>query len=498
MRCASTGAGSSTSRQHGCFPVDAGAPRAIPSTPRLSGWPAGTPPNEPVLSTGTSIPTLCVIALPRTCSKAEPICAPSRCCWDIVTSKRPRFTCTSPTAISAQLPVRWMRSPCQHPENRYAAHRPASAGEGRYCWISWQHQKVLLAITRCRTAALGGHRDRCSACGHTTAISYNSCRNRHCPRCQANARLRWLQAWEQELLPTRYVHLVFTLPRELAPLALQNKRVIYNLLFQASAATLLEMAADPKHLGAEIGFFSVLHTWNQKLQHHPHVHCVVATGGLSWDHTQWVRPRHNMFFLPVGALSKLFRGKFVAALQQAYTSGQLQFHGLLRGVSQPRLFRSFIRQLFVPRWVVYCKPAFGGPEQVLRFLGAYTHRVAISNRRLVSFGDDRVTFRWRDSAHKNKQRLLTVPVDEFLRRFLLHVLPRGFVRIRHFGFLASRRRGALVPLCKRLLSAAAPATAHSVPRHSNISRQVAPLWTCPLCGASMLLIERLTAAQIRL
>jgi hypothetical protein len=325
-----------------------------------------------------------------------------------------------------------------------------------------------------------------------------TCRDRHCPKCQSQARDRWLAARRSELLATPYAHVVFTLPHQLAPLALQNKAVIYGLLFRCSADTLIEIAAAAKHLGAEIGFFSVLHTWNQKLQHHPHVHCVVAAGGLSLDHTCWVRARHDKFFLPIGVLSKVFRGKFVAALQQAHTSGQLQFHGLLRGLAQPRLFRSFIRQLFVPRWVVYCKPAFGGPDQVLRYLGAYTHRVAISNRRLVSFADDKVTFRWRDSAHKNQQRLLTLPVDEFLRRFLLHVLPRGFVRIRHFGFLASRRRGALVPLCKQLLPAGAPPTPQSVPARSDPPCQTAPLWTCPRCGGPMVLIERLTALQIKL
>jgi hypothetical protein len=355
----------------------------------------------------------------------------------------------------------------------------------------------MSAIELCRTAALGGHVEGCSDCGFVRC-AYNSCRNRHCPKCQSQARERWLAARRSELLATSYAHIVFTLPHQLAPLALRNKAVIYGLLFRCSAETLIEIAADAKHLGAEIGFFSVLHTWNQKLQHHPHVHCVVAAGGLSPGHTHWVRPRKDNFFLPVGVLSKVFRGKFIAALQQAHASGQLQFHGLLRGLPQPRLFRNFIRQLFALRWVIYCKPPFGGSEQVLRYLGAYTHRVAISNHRLVCFVDDKITFRWRDSAHHNTKRLLTLLVDEFLRRFLLHVLPRGFVRIRHFGFLASRRRGALVPLCKQLLSAAAPATAHSVPRHSNISRQVAPLWTCPLCGASMLLIERLTAAQIRL
>jgi hypothetical protein len=364
-------------------------------------------------------------------------------------------------------------------------------------WFTWLHRKVLVAIERCRTAAMGGHLDQCSGCGHR-AISYNSCRDRHCPKCQSQARDRWLAARRAELLATPYAHVVFTLPHQLAPLALQNKAVIYSLLFRCSAETLIEIAADPKHLGAEIGFFSVLHTWNQKLQHHPHVHCVVAAGGLSRNHTHWVRAHHDKFFLPVGVLSKVFRGKFVAALQQAHASGQLQFHGLLRGLSQPRLFRSLIRQLFALRWVVYCIPAFGGPEQVLRYLGAYTHRVAISNRRLVSLVDDKVTFRWRDSAHKNQQRLLNLPVDEFLRRFLLHVLPRGFVRIRHFGFLASRRRGALVPLCKQLLAAGAPPLPHSVPAHSDPPCQPAPLWTCPRCGGPMVLIERLTAVQIKL
>jgi hypothetical protein len=307
-----------------------------------------------------------------------------------------------------------------------------------------------------------------------------------------------LAARRSELLATPYAHVVFTLPHQLAPLALQNKKVIYGLLFRCSADALIDIAADPKHLGAEIGFFSVLHTWNQKLQHHPHVHCVVAAGGLSQDHNHWVHPRKDKFFLPVGALSKVFRGKFIEAIQRAHASGQLQFHGLLSGLAQPKLFRSLIRQLYIPRWVVYCKPAFGGPEQVLRYLGAYTHRVAISNRRLGAFEDGKVTFRWRDSAHKNKKRLLTLPVDEFLRRFLLHVLPRGFIRIRHFGFLAGRRRGTLLPLCKQLLSTATLTIVDPGPSRPDPPSTPAPLWTCPLCGGSMILIERLTARQIKL
>jgi len=302
-------------------------------------------------------------------------------------------------------------------------------------WITWQHQKILLAIARCRTAALGGHRDHCSDCGYS-AISYNSCRNRHCPKCQGNARLHWLQARERELLPVSYVHVVFTLPRELGPLALQNKRLIYNLLFRASAATLLEIARDPRHLGAEIGFFSVLHTWNQRLQHHPHVHCVLAAGGLAPDHSRWICSRRS-FFLPVKVLGRIFRGKFVAGLKNAFQSGALQFHGHLLPLTEPRAFASWLRVLFRHDWVVYSKRPFGGPEHVLRYLGAYTHRVAISNNRLVALSEGNVTFRWRDSAHGNKKRLMTLPVDEFLRRFLLHLLPRGFMRIRNFGFLAT-------------------------------------------------------------
>lgn len=361
-------------------------------------------------------------------------------------------------------------------------------------WIRWQHQKVLLAITRCRTAALGGHRDRCTDCGHTTAVSYNSCRNRHCPKCQGNARLRWLQARERELLPTPYVHVVFTLPRELAPLALQNKRLIYNLLFHTSAATLLEIARDPRHLGAEIGFFSVLHTWDQRLQHHPHVHCVLAAGGLAPDHSRWISSRCS-FFLPIRVLSRVFRGKFVAGLKTAFHAGALQFHGNLVPLREPRAFATWLRLLFRHDWVVYSKPPFGGTEHALRYLGAYTHRVAISNHRLVALTEGNVTFRWRDSAHDNRKRLMTLPVEEFLRRFLLHLLPRGFVRIRSFGFLANRQRAMLLPLCLGLLQAAAEiSTSTTLPTadHPHL------LWNCPVCGGTMHVIERLSAAQLLL
>jgi hypothetical protein len=353
-------------------------------------------------------------------------------------------------------------------------------------WLGWPHVKVLTAILRCRTPVLGGHVDACSRCGHQ-AISYNSCRNRHCPKCQANARDRWLEARSRELLPTSYAHVVFTLPHQLAPLALRNKRDIYGLLFRASAETLLAVARDPKHLGAEIGFFSVLHTWNQQLLHHPHVHCVVPAGGLASDRSRWVTAQHG-FFLPVKVLSRVFRGKFVAGLRRLHAQGKLGFHGMLASLAAPQAFAAWIRTLYRADWVVYSKPPFGGAEHALRYLGCYTHRVAISNHRLVSLADGRVTFRWRDSAHKNKKRRMSLPVEEFLRRFLLHVLPPGFVRIRHFGIFAHRRRGDLLPLCRQLLHAA-PAPDAPAPDAAR------PTWTCPHCGGPMVVIERLTRGQ---
>jgi len=358
-------------------------------------------------------------------------------------------------------------------------------------WITGKHVKVLLAIRRCRTAVLGGHLDECTRCGHR-AISYNSCRNRHCPKCQAGARERWLERRRQELLPTPYVHVVFTLPRRLAPLALQNKKVLYDLLFRTSAETLLAIARDPQHLGAEIGFFSVLHTWNQKLQLHPHVHCVIPAGGLSPDHRRWIKTRYA-FFLPVQVLGRVFRGKFVAALQRAFQDGQLRFYGHWEPLAQPKTFFAWLRPLFRNDWVVYAKRPFGGPEYVLRYLGRYTHRVAISNHRLVSCADQKVTFHWRDSAHKNEQGLMTLSLEEFLRRFLLHLLPDGFVRIRHFGFLANRQRTTFLPLCFQLLGPA-PQTEPDTSGVKNSN----DLWRCPQCTGPMVVVERLTAAEIQL
>ena len=353
-------------------------------------------------------------------------------------------------------------------------------------------KKVLAAITRCRTAALGGHRDQCSSCGHT-AISYNSCRNRHCPKCQGNARLRWLQQRERELLPTRYVHAVFTMPRELDPLALQNKSVLYGLLFRASAATLLEVARDPRHLGAEIGFFSVLHTWNQRLQHHPHVHCVIAAGGLAPDHNSWISS-HRTFFLPVRVLGRVFRGKFLAGLKAAFREDKLEFHGQLASLAEPRRFAAWLRVLFRHDWVVYSKRPFGGPEHALRYLGAYTHRVGIANSRLVSFADGQVSFRWRDSAHGNRKRIMSLPADEFLRRFLLHLLPPGFVRIRNFGFLANRQRAKLLPLCLSLLRTSADQT--STEHNADEPKPPVTLPRCPLCSGTMRVVERFSSAQL--
>jgi len=357
-------------------------------------------------------------------------------------------------------------------------------------WLGWQQLKVLQAIRRCRTAALGGHLDQCTRCGYR-AISYNSCRNRHCPKCQTTARDRWIAARQKELLPTRYVHVVFTVPPPVVSLTVQNKKLLYGLLLRTSAETLLEIARDPRHLGAEIGFFSVLHTWSQKLTLHPHVHCVIPAGGLSLDHTSWVNsPDH--FFLPLKVLSRVFRGKFVAGLRQAFHDGRFHCGGKLAPLAQPKTFAAWLRRLFRQDWVVYAKPPFGGPEHVLHYLGRYTHRVAISNHRLVSFAEGKVTFRWRDSAHDNQQKLMTLGADEFLRRFLLHLLPKGFVRIRHFGFLANRQRALLLPVCFQVLRAQPQSQADPNPSASH------DLWRCPKCAGPMMVLERLTATEIQL
>src|SRR6267143_1714248 len=350
--------------------------------------------------------------------------------------------------------------------------------------LAWPHRKVLDAIVRCRTAALGAHRDQCTRCGHQ-AISYNSCRNRHCPRCQGNARSRWLAECRAELLPVSYFHIVFTLPHVLSALALQNKRLLYDLLFRASAATLLELAGDPKHLGADIGFLGVLHTWGQNLEHHPHIHYIVPAGGLAPDGSRWIdsSPR---FFLPVKALSRRFRRKFRMGLCELFEHNRLQFHGSLRQLASPGAFSHFLSELGQKDWVVYAKPPFGGAEHVLNYLARYTHRVAISNHRLVAFENDRVSFRWRDYAHGGKKKVMTVSADEFLRRFLLHLLPKGLVRIRHFGLFANRRRETALARCRELLGTAACADR---PEATNLLR-------CPACSGTMLVVQRITSAQL--
>ena len=356
--------------------------------------------------------------------------------------------------------------------------------------FSFQQLKAYRAIQKCRTAALGGHLDSCPECGHQ-AISYNSCRNRHCPKCQAQARERWIGKREQELLPTSYFHVVFTVPHELNVLALTNPKQFYELLFRANAATALEIAADPKHLGAEIGIISILHTRGQNLLLHPHTHCVIPSGGLSPDHQHWVHPRYP-FFLPVKVLSRVFRGKFVAGLRRLYRRRKLNCSGPAAILAAPKSFGQMLRRLYRKDWFVYAKRAFGGPMQVLRYLGRYTHRVAISNHRIVAFDGEHVTFRYKDYAHGAKHRLMKLHGVEFLRRFFLHVLPKGFVRIRQFGFLANRWRTSRLTLCRQLLNASSPA---EIPADTKPT-ETPDAWRCPRCGAVMVIVQRLTVAEL--
>jgi Putative transposase/Transposase zinc-binding domain len=361
--------------------------------------------------------------------------------------------------------------------------------ETHRAWVTGQHRRVLRAIAQCRTAALGGHRDRCDQCKQP-ALSYNSCRDRHCPKCLTAARNAWVAAREQELLPVGYVHIVFTMPEPLARLALVNKRVVYDLLFHAAAETVRQVASNPKRLGGDIGGLMVLHTWGQRLQHHPHVHCVVPAGGLSLDGTRWVHARPR-FFLPIPVLRQVFRGKLVAGLRDAFQHGRLHFPGSLAPLRTDVAFRAFLRSLYRQSWVVYAKPPFGSPAHVLHYLARYTHRVAISNHRLVAVTDDTVSFRWKDYRHGSQMRTLTLDADEFLRRFLLHVLPKRFVRIRYVGFLAPRCRTRELAQCRQALAVGLP------PPHEPLMAAVTrPSWPCPRCGAPMRIVERLTARQL--
>ena len=341
--------------------------------------------------------------------------------------------------------------------------------------LSAGQKKTLRDIALCRTAALGGHAEQCDRCGHRT-IAYCSCRNRHCPKCQSAARAAWLEHRAAELLPVGYFHLVFTLPQTLAPLALQNQRIVYGILFRAAAETLLQIAADPKHLGASIGFVAVLHTWGQNLHHHPHLHCVVPGGGIALDRSRWIAGRRH-FLLPVKVLSRLFRAKFAGYLRRAFHRGQLGFHGLLQHLGEKQHFLAWLNRIVQSEWVVYAKPPFGGPQQVLKYLARYTHRVAITNRRLVALQNDQVSFRWKDYRQAGQPAVMTLQATEFIRRFLLHVLPRGFVKIRHFGFLANRSREDNLRLCRTLLG---PASSNLVGEPEAI-QQPAQAKRCPLC-----------------
>lgn len=372
------------------------------------------------------------------------------------------------------------------------AHGPAYL-EAFGATLSPQQQRVLKDLALCRTAALGGHVEACTACGHRQ-IAYNSCRNRHCPKCQAATRAEWLEARKADLLPTDYYHVVFTLPHQFGPLALQNQRVVYGLLFRATAETLLQIAADPQHLGATIGFHAVLHTWGQNLLHHPHVHCVVPGGGLSPDQTRWLSCARG-FFLPVRVLGTVFRGKFLEMLEEAFEAKQVTFHGKLVELNSPPVFRALLHETTQTPWVVYAKPPFGGPERVLQYLARYTHRVAISNHRLVALTDGQVTFRWKDYAAGQVEKHMTVEAFEFIRRFLLHVVPSGFMRIRHYGLLANRQREKNVQLCRQLLGTPAvePLQPETLPGPADEKEEdKRGPQICPVCQqGQMVVVERL-------
>jgi hypothetical protein len=356
--------------------------------------------------------------------------------------------------------------------------------------LSLQQHRVLQSIERCRTPALGGSVEWCDHCGYTH-IFYRSCRNRHCPKCQGEARIRWLQQRNAELLPTQYFHVVFTVPEEIAEIAFYNPEIVYHLLFQTVAETLLTIARDPHHLGAEIGFFAVLHTWGQNLLLHPHLHCVVPGGGLSPD-GNWIACRPG-FFLPVRVLSRLFRRLFLAALLQAHAQGKLQFFGDLTTLQSGESFAALVATLAQREWVVYAKPPFGGPHRVLEYLARYTHRVAISNSRIISIHDGNVSFRWKDYRHPQRPKVMALSASEFLRRFLLHTLPRGFQRIRYYGLLANSHRAEKLDLCRELLSTPA---AQLLPSSDAVGVFTVILdrlsqRRCPRCGSVLLILHPL-------
>jgi hypothetical protein len=352
-------------------------------------------------------------------------------------------------------------------------------------------RRVMGAIAACRTAALGGHVEQCTECGERR-IAYNSCRNRHCPKCQGLARAEWLDARRAELLPVPYFHIVFTLPAPLAAIAFQNKAVVYGILMRTAADTLRTIAADPKHLGAEISLIAVLHTWGQNLHHHPHVHCIVPGGGLSPDGTRWIASSPD-FFLPVRVLSSLFRRLFIEQLEVAFKADQLRFLSALAELAEPTAFAKYLVELRRIDWVVYAKRPFGGPEQVLAYLGRYTHRVAIANSRLIKLEDSQVSFKWRDYRDGGKSKVMMLSANEFIRRFLLHTLPDGFHRIRHYGLLAGAHRADKLALCRRLLAAPPPAPPPPTRDYRERYRQLTgrDLDVCRCCGGSMVKVAGL-------
>jgi hypothetical protein len=374
----------------------------------------------------------------------------------------------------------------------FRVHGPAWR-QAQHAHLSLAQLKVMSAIEQCRSAGLGGHVLRCESC-EQIQIAYNSCRNRHCPKCQASAARRWLEARQADLLPVEYYHVVFTLPAPIVELAYQNKAVIYGLLFDVAAETLLTIAADPKHLGAQIGATLVLHTWGSALTHHPHVHGIVPGGGLSPDAERWVACRPG-FFLPVRVLSRLFRRRFLEELAKAHHSGQLHFFGENAALADAARFAQWLAALREPEWVVYAKRPFAGPAAVLAYLSRYTHRVAISNRRLVAFDERGVSFRWKDYRAKGKARYktMTLSAEEFMRRFLLHVLPSGFHRIRHYGLLANARRTHNLARARELLHVA-PEAAQPQQTDEPIAT-VQPTFVCQDCGAAMLIIETFARGQ---
>ena len=374
----------------------------------------------------------------------------------------------------------------------FRVHGPAWR-QAQSAHLSLGQLKVMSAIEQCRSAALGGHVLRCEAC-EQVQIAYNSCRNRHCPKCQASAARRWLEAREADLLPVEYYHVVFTLPAPIAELAYYNKAVIYGLLFDLAAATLLTIAADPKHLGAQIGATLVLHTWGSALTHHPHVHGIVPGGGLSPDAERWVACRPG-FFLPVRVLSRLFRRRFLEELAQAHHAGQLHFFGEHAALAGATAFADWLATLRKPEWVVYAKRPFAGPAAVLAYLSRYTHRVAISNRRLVALDERGVSFRWKDYRAQGKTRYqtMTLSANEFMRRFLLHVLPGGFHRIRHYGLLANARRRNNLARARELLQLLPEAAEPQPPDEPTAI--VRPVFVCRDCGAAMLIIETFARGQ---